>query len=194
MDGLTIQKVIADYLEFFITLALKRLEVHEKFSQSEYFKDFDIQNVDNIRYCFVCPKVQQQLVKECFIKAGVIEEHELEDRLSFITEAEATAYHQLSLNRKSTKINTGESYLVCDIGETSVGIAKIYADSTESFSTVELVSENPRQGSINLENKFRTYLEKNITILNLNNSIINDLIKVFVDNIKVNKFVNLHTR
>lgn len=79
MDGLTIQKVITDYLKYFIKLALERLHVHEKFTKNEYFeKDYDIHNMGNIRYCLVCPTTQQKLVKKCFIDAGIIKEHEVE--------------------------------------------------------------------------------------------------------------------
>lgn len=68
--------------------------------KSEYFeKDHDVENVGNIRYCLVCPTDQQELMKKSFIDAGIIEEHEFEHRLNFVTTAKAITHHQLFLDK-----------------------------------------------------------------------------------------------
>lgn len=137
-EGLTIQKVATDYLKFFVKLALERLQVHKIFSQSEYFqKDYNLGNVENIRYCLVCPKTQQIFMSDHFVEAGIIKEYEFNQHLSFVAEAEATAYHLLPLDRQVTKITPNQSYLVCGVGEISIGIAKINADTTAQIPHLE---------------------------------------------------------
>lgn len=168
-----------------IKLAFKRLEVHKDFSKSQFFEDFDRQNTDNVRYCLVCSSNEKEFMKRCFIETEIIRENEVENRLSLVTEVEAIAYHYLSLDRKITRITTNQSYLVCDVGETAVEIAKIHADTTESFSTVELISENLGRGSIYLDIKFREYLEDNSSRLNLNPGLIDELVEDFKEKIKV---------
>lgn len=71
-------------------------------------------------------------MKKSFIDAGIIEEHEFEHRLTFVTTAKAIAHHQLFLDRNLTGIKNDADYLVCGVGDISVGIAKIHADSSES--------------------------------------------------------------
>lgn len=186
-EGLTIKKVVTDFLSVFVEMSLDRLLVHTKFRQSKYFKqDF---SAENIRFCLVCPKPIQKFMSQCFIDAGVIEECEITEQLTFISEVEAVAYHQISLNRKVSKLVPDNTYLLCDIDELSVGIAKIDVDTTESFCTVELIEENFKNGTTDLEVRFRNYLEENSAPLCFNASIINNLVDNFVKNIKVRIFL-----
>ncbi|KAG2196824.1 hypothetical protein INT47_002751 [Mucor saturninus] len=186
-EGLTIQTVVTDYLECFIKLALERLQAHVMFRQSAYFQsDYDLDNVSNIRYRVACPKSLQTFMANCFIDAGIIEEHEKKHRLSFVTDVEATAYDRVSLDRDITKLVADQSYLLCDVGEISIGIAKVKVDTTESMSTVELIYENSDNGSTHLEVKFRKYLEENSHDLHLDPIIIENLVAVFLRDIKYN--------
>lgn len=182
-EGLTIQKVVTDYLRKFHTLAMKCLKNQEDFCNSDKFKkDF---KPENIRYCLSCPKSQKDFMEQCFVAAGIVEPEELSYRLVCVTEAEASAYYCLGLDRIKSKIVHDQEYFVCDIGHCSFGMSKICADTTELLSKVNLISEVPGQGSMNLENNFRKYLNENKTYLNLNQSIIDTLIETFVDEIKV---------
>lgn len=133
-EGLTIQQVVSDYLRLFIQLGRERILLQEKFKLSEDFK------AENIRYCISCPKSQEEFIKSCFIEAEIVEEEEIDERLVFVTEAEATAYHCISLDRQKTKIMHDHIYLVCDIGHCSFGISKIQADTTEDLSNPILIS------------------------------------------------------
>ncbi|KAG2198327.1 hypothetical protein INT47_003040 [Mucor saturninus] len=159
MDGLTIKKVIADYLKYFVQLALKRLQVHDKVLKNNYFEaffneEFIDEDIKTICYCLVCPTDRQKFMKDCFVEAGIIEESEAEYRLLFTTKAVATAHCQLSLERGVTRIQNNQSYLVCDVDDISIGIAKMHAAYTESFSSVTTISDNLAYGSMNLETKF----------------------------------------
>ncbi|MBM6388165.1 MAG: hypothetical protein JSY10_30195 [Paenibacillus sp.] len=189
MEGLTIQKVVTDYLKIFHALAIKRLEKQEDFCNSyEFEQDFKL---ENLSYCLSCPTSLNDFFADCFVKAGITEK----DNLVFVSEAEATAFHCLSINRLTTKIVPDQTYLVLDIGHSSFGISKIKADSTENFSKVELISEELGKGSMVLENSFRDYLIKNKSQLNLNESIISKLVETFVKEIKVSQllfFIYIH--
>lgn len=185
-EGLTIQKVVTDYLECFIKLALERFQIHDRFRQSKHFRSsYNLDNVSNIRYRVACPNDLQTFMTNCFLGAGIIEDYEKEQRLSFITDVEAIAYNQVALNRESTKFIPGQSYLVCDVGEISIGLAKVNVDTTESLSTVKLFSENSNHGSTHLEVNFRNYLEENSTELHLNQTIIDNLVIAFLQDVKV---------
>ncbi|KAG2194844.1 hypothetical protein INT47_007906 [Mucor saturninus] len=191
MDGLTIQKVITDYLKYFAELALKRLQVHEKLIHDMHFKEFVSEkfideDIKAVCYCLVCPTDRQAFMKDCFIKAGIIEESEAERRLLFSTRAVATAHCQLSLKRNVTKIQSDYNYLVCDVDDVSIGIAKIQAASTESLSSVTAISDNLTLGSINLETKFEDYLMENMAKLNLNLSAIAQFVDAFSKHYKFN--------
>lgn len=193
IDDLTIQKVFTDYLENFIVLALERFKVHATFTKSGHFKDFDAENPSNIRYCFVCPESpasNREFVKECFIRSQVIEEHEIEYRLNFATEAETIAYHQLSLSVQSTNMAVGDNFLVCNVGEVAFEVARSHVETTESFSTVNSISDFTRPGSLALEKKLREYLEDNANAFNLDSFKVDELVTVFTKKLKVNTFVN----
>ncbi|KAG2205529.1 hypothetical protein INT47_005903 [Mucor saturninus] len=188
-EGLTIKKLITDFLSALVKISLDRLHIHKDFSQSKYFaQDF---SADNIRFCLVCPKSLQEFMRDCFINAGVVKEHEVTQRLAFVTEVEAVAYHQISLHRQVSNLAPDYSYTICHIDEISVGIAKINVDTTESLCTVYLVDENSKNGTICLEVKFREYLEDNSTLLCLNPFIINNLVVAFVNGVKVPTFYDV---
>ncbi|KAI8090650.1 hypothetical protein BDF21DRAFT_194736 [Thamnidium elegans] len=177
-EGLTIQKVVTDYLKKLHGLAMKCLKSQEDFCESDKFKeDFKL---ENIRYCLSCPKSQKNFMEKCFVDAGIIESEDLSYRLVCVTEVEASAYYCLSLDRIKSKIVHDQEYFVCDIGHCSFGMSKIQADTTELLSKVDLISEEPGQGSMNLENYFRRYLNG----LNLNQSIIDTTVETFIDEIK----------
>ncbi|KAI9261961.1 hypothetical protein EDC94DRAFT_609368 [Helicostylum pulchrum] len=181
-EGLTIQKVVTDYLKTLHALAIKCLNNQEDFRNSDKFKkDF---KPENIRYCLSCPKSQKDFMEQCFVAAGIIELDDLSYRLVCVTESEASAYYCLSLDRIKSKIVHDQEYFVCDIGHCSFGMSKICADTTEILSRVNLISEVPGQGSMNLENSFRKYLNENKIDLNLNQSIIGTLMEKFLDEIK----------
>lgn len=199
IDDLTIQKVFTDYLENFIALALERFKVHATFTKSGHFKDFDAENPSNIRYCFVCPESpapnrefasNREFVKECFIKTQVIEEHEIKYRLNFATEAETIAYHQLSLSALSTNMAVGDDFLICNVGEVAFEVARSHVETTESFSTVNSISDFTRPGSLALEKNLREYLEDNANAFNLDSLKVDELVTVFTKKLKVNTFVN----
>lgn len=178
--GLTIQKIVTDYLAKLHT-ALRNLEDKDTFKKG-YFQDFKL---GDSRYCLACPQSQQVFMGQCFIGAGIINEDELEYRLAFVTESEASAYNCLAWDRKSSRITVDEHYLVCDIGHTAFGISRIDAKSTESLSLVESVFEKNCNGSMNLENRFRSYLENNAVSLNMDQTKIGEAIKEFEENLKV---------
>ncbi|KAG2196472.1 hypothetical protein INT47_012673 [Mucor saturninus] len=189
MDGLTIEKVITDYLKIFVDLAIANLQKCAKLNENKYFQDFindDLihEEIETVHYCLVCPTDRQEFLKDCFIKAGIIEKTKSEHRLSFVTEAVAIAHHQLSLGRNKSEIQNDQDYLLCDVGDISIGLAKIHASSTESLSTITEVLDDITQGSINLEAKFRDYLIENMAELNLNDPLIDQFVKTFSDNIK----------
>ncbi|KAG2198326.1 hypothetical protein INT47_003039 [Mucor saturninus] len=182
MDGLTLKKVISDYLKYFVQLALKRLQIHDKVIKNIHFKEFVNEefideDIKTVCYCLVCPTNRQEFMKDCFIDAEIIEKSEAEHRLSFITKAVATAHYQLSLPRYMTRIQDDQNYLVCDLGDISIGLAKINAASTESLSVVTKIYDDLTLGSINLETNFKSHLMNNMADLNLDNL----LIDLFVD-------------
>ncbi|KAG2205277.1 hypothetical protein INT47_009542 [Mucor saturninus] len=189
MNGLTIKKVVIDYLKYFVPLVIQKLQKHDKLVKNEYFQnfvneEFIYEEINTIRYCFVCPTNRQEFMKDCFIEAGIIEETEAEDRLSFVTEAVATAHYQLSLNRNVTMIQSNQDYLVCDVSNISIGIAKIVTASTESLSTVTGIFDDITQGSLNLEDRFKNYLIENMAELNLNILLIDQFVNAFIEDIK----------
>ncbi|KAI8090646.1 hypothetical protein BDF21DRAFT_491033 [Thamnidium elegans] len=179
MEGLTIQKVVTDYLKTFHALAIKCLKEHKDFRKSYKFED-DFK-LENLGYCLSCPTFLNDFFADCFMEAEIITE---KDNLVFLSEAEATAFHCLSLDRLITKIIPDQTYLVCDIGHSSFGVSKIKADSTENFSEVELISEEIGKGSMVLENSFKNYLIENKSKLKLNESIISKLVEIFVKELK----------
>jgi hypothetical protein len=169
---------------------MKGLEEDEEFRASRYFEtDF---KVANIRYCLACPESFANFMGQCFIQAEIIKEEELETRLKFVTESDATAYSFLAWDRKSSKIDADQKYIVCDIGHTALRISKIIAGTTEFFSKVETILEDSELGSMALENNLRHYLnqEENYTRLKLNQAIIGHTIQEFNDNLKVSYFCN----
>ncbi|KAG2198328.1 hypothetical protein INT47_003041 [Mucor saturninus] len=182
MNGLTIKKVVTDYLKYFIELALQRLMSHERVvkntNSTKFISDEDIETVC---YCVVCPTVRQEFIEDCFIEARIIEKSEAKHRLSFITEAVATAHYQLSLARSMTGIQNDQKYLVCDVGDISIGLAKIHAASTESLSVVTTFCDDLTQGSINLETNFKNHLIDNMTDLNLNKLLIDQFVDKFLE-------------
>ncbi|KAI7891307.1 uncharacterized protein EV154DRAFT_602615 [Mucor mucedo] len=189
MNGLTIKKVVTDYLKYFVPLGIQKLQKHNKLVKNKYFKifvneEFIYEEINTIHYCLVCPTSRQEFMKDCFIEAGIIDETEAEYRLSFVTEAVATAHYQLSLDRNLTRIQNNQNYLVCNISDASVGIAEIHAASNESLSTVTEVFDDFTQGSMNLEGRFRDHLTKHMTELNLNTSLIDKFVNAFTEDIK----------
>lgn len=178
--GLTIQKIVTDYLSK-LRVALLKLQDKNSF-KSDYYRNFKL---DDSRYCLACSHTQQVFMRQCFIDAGFINEDESENRLIFVTEAEAAAYNCLAWDRKSSRITVNENYLVCDIGHAAFGIARIDAKSTESQSIVELVYEDSQYGSMDLENRFRTYLELNAESLNMDQGKIDEAVREFEENLKV---------
>ncbi|KAI7894667.1 uncharacterized protein EV154DRAFT_548819 [Mucor mucedo] len=193
MDGLTVKKVMIDYLKYFIPLALKRLQVQDKLIKNERFQDFVNENFidENIKtvcYCLVCPTDRQEFMKDCFIEAGIIEASEAEHRLSFVIQAVAIAHYQLSRDRKETGIENDQYYFVLDISDISIGIARIHAASTELLSTVTGISDDIRQGLLNLGIKFKDYLIENMTALKLDNLLIDQLVRTFSEKMKKYKF------
>ncbi|KAI7894681.1 uncharacterized protein EV154DRAFT_497527 [Mucor mucedo] len=184
MDGLTVRKVVTDYLRYFVVFALKRLQVHKKLVKNEHFQEFVNEefideDIKTIGYCLVCPADRQEYMKDCFIEAGIIEEFEAEYRLSFVIEAVAIAHSQLSRDRNETGIQENQDYFVLDVGDISIGVAKIHAASTISLSTITEISDDATFGLKNLDNKFKEYLIKNMTELNLNISLINRFVRTF---------------
>lgn len=187
MDGLTIEKVVTDYLKHLVRFAIEKLQIDARLVENEHFKDFvSKKDIHTVSYCKVCPNDRQDIMKKCFLDANIINESETEHRLSFITEAVATAYYQLSLDRNENNMQNNEDYLFCDVSEISIGLAKVHAASTESISTVTEISDDITQGSLNLEAKFKDYLIENMMELNLNFPLISEFVDEFSANIKVN--------
>ncbi|KAI7894680.1 uncharacterized protein EV154DRAFT_560047 [Mucor mucedo] len=189
MDGLTVRKVITDYLKYFVQLALKRLQVHKNVVKNVHFQEFVNEefideDIKTIGYCLVCPTDRQEFMKDCFIEAGIIEEFEAEHRLLFVIEAVAIAHYHLSLDRNETGIQSNQDYFVFDVGDISIGIAKVHTASTESLSTVTGISDDIAQGSINLDIKFKDYLIENLTALNLDISHIDQFVQTFSKKMK----------
>ncbi|KAI7894669.1 uncharacterized protein EV154DRAFT_599767 [Mucor mucedo] len=177
MDGLTVKKVMIDYLKYFIQIALKRLQVHDKLVKNEHFQEFVNEefideDIKTVCYCLVCPTDRQEFMKDCFIEAGIIEESEAERRLSFAIKAVAIAHYQLSLDRNTTGIQQDQDYFVVDLGDISIGIAKIHAASTESLSTITNVCDN---------------------ILNINHSLIDQFVQTFSENAKYGFHTDIKT-
>ncbi|KAI7875539.1 uncharacterized protein EV154DRAFT_526595 [Mucor mucedo] len=186
MNGLTIKKVVTDYLKYFVELALQRLKTHDKVVKNTNFtkfisEDFTDEDIETVCYCVVCPTFRQEFIEECFIEARIIEKSEANHRLSFITEAVATAHHQLSLERGVSKIQNDQKYLVCDVGDISIGLAKIHAATTESLSVVTSIYDDLTQGSINLETNFKNHLIDNMADLNLDNILIDQFVDKFLE-------------
>ncbi|KAG2203805.1 hypothetical protein INT47_012738 [Mucor saturninus] len=199
MDGLTIKKVMTDYLKYFVQLALKRLQVHDKLIKNEYFQEFVNEefieeDIKTICYCLVCPTDRQEFMKDCFIEAGIIEESKAEHRLSFVIKAVAVAHFHLSLDRNETNIQNDQDYCVVDVGIISTGIAKFHAASTESLSTITAISDDITQGSLNLGVKFKAHLIENMTDLNLDISLIDRFVQTFSENIKYAYHMNTPTK
>lgn len=182
-QGLTVRKVLSDYMSYFINFAIEGLKDDPEFKASGYFvKNF---NIENIRYCFVCPNSVQELIKKCFVDAKILQKHEIKLRLSFVTEVEAIAYHLIALKRQTTKLVPNQTYILCNVSEITFGLVEISVDTTESLSKVVLLFESLKYGAIALEVKFREYLEDNSVFLNLNPPIIDALITAFTRDIKV---------
>ncbi|GAA5810074.1 hypothetical protein MFLAVUS_003492 [Mucor flavus] len=178
LKGLTIKKVVSDYLKIFHAVAIERLKKQEDFCNSHNFKeDFKF---ENLSYCLACPTSLNDFFADCFVEAGIAEK----GNLVFVSEAEATAFYCISLDRQTTKIVPDQTYLVFDIGHSSFGISKIKVDSTENLSEVELISEELGKGSMVLENSFRDFLIEKKYQLNLNESIISHLVETFVKEMK----------
>ncbi|KAI7882305.1 uncharacterized protein EV154DRAFT_523004 [Mucor mucedo] len=180
--GLTIKKVLADFLAGFVQLARRRFRVHEQFQKSQFY-DNDLK-AKYIHYRVACPSSLQGLMRECFVYAGITDNYKLEQQLSFVTEVEAIAYHQIALDRKITGLKIDQSYLICSVSENSVGIADICVDTTEALSTVELVGENLKGGSTALENRFRDYLEERCIWFNQSPETIEKACSDFLDTMK----------
>ncbi|GAA5796045.1 hypothetical protein HPULCUR_001413 [Helicostylum pulchrum] len=142
LKGLTIKKVVTSYLKIFHALAIECLKKQEILSSE----------ISAIVLSF--PTSLNDFFADCFVEAGITEK----DNLVFVSEAEATAFHCLSLDRRMTKIVLVQIYLVFHIGHSSFGVPKIKVDSTENFSKVKLISEELGKGSIVLDSIFRDYL------------------------------------
>ncbi|KAI7896055.1 uncharacterized protein EV154DRAFT_279403 [Mucor mucedo] len=123
-------------------------------------------------------------MKDCFIEAGIIEDFEAEHRLSFVIKAVAVAHYQLSLDRNVTELQNDQDYFVADIDDISIGIAKIHAASTESFSTITRIFDDTTQGLLNVDIKFKDYLIENLTEFNIHIWHIDHLVQTFSENIK----------
>ncbi|KAI7894710.1 uncharacterized protein EV154DRAFT_560081 [Mucor mucedo] len=177
-EGLTLKKLLTDYLSLIVHIATEKLEVSDEIKKSRYSNDF---NKANIRYCFVCPQSLRDFVTECLVEAEIIQEPEVHERISFVTEVEAVAYSLISLFGSLTELTPNQSYLICNVSELAFGIAEINVDTTESLSTVELLYESSDYGSTVLQQNFRDYLKANCVELNLNYSIIDDLVISFND-------------
>jgi hypothetical protein len=181
-EGLTIRKVVSDYLRLFHKTGLEQLKLKEAFRKTTYFKDFDKKN---IRYSLICSQDQQVFMRECFFQAGIIDVTDPVHRLVFTTKSEASGYHYLAWDRSENYIVAGENYLVCDIGHNAISISSIQAHNTESASKVNLLAEYPEAGSMSLERNLQSYLESNMFRLNLNEMIIDAAVQEFVKKIKI---------
>lgn len=156
--GLTIKQVLTDFLFGFVQLGRRRLRSNEEFKKNKFY-DSDLMK-PYIHCRIACPGSLQQLMRECFVQAKITDKNHVKKQLSFVTEVEAISYYQISLDRRTTRLNIDQNYLLCDIGENSFGIADIRVDTTEATSTVELKNENSKLGSAALDNRFKVYLEE----------------------------------
>jgi hypothetical protein len=180
--GLTIKKVVSDYLKVLHELGIRRLKENRAFARSTYYIDF---KPEKIRYCLICDQDQEDFVRDCFIEAGIINGSDPDNRLTFATMSEAAAYNYLGWNGSVSGTNAGEKYLVCDIGHSSVSISRIQLNTTLSTSEVVLVDTYPKLGSVVLENNLREYLQLNSRQLYLNQKLIEDVVDEFLESTKV---------
>lgn len=155
VKGLTPQKIVADYLRYVHRMAVQKLKENKVLVSKENEQLFQRFKVEDTRYCIACPQGQIAFMGKCFIEAGIIkDENELEHRLHYVTESEATAYNLLAWDRRESKIKPSENYLVCNLGYTSLGISEIKADTTEALSQVKTVDEFLGEGSMVLDLAF----------------------------------------
>jgi hypothetical protein len=182
----TIKDVVADYLKDFHQLAIDSLKEDKKFKKTSRFLEKEIE-IENIRYCLACPEELTDFMGQCFIQAGIVKEEELESRLAFVSESDATAYSCIAWTRQSKDINADEKHVVCDIGHSALRISNIMVDATEFFSKATLNLEDSTLGSVTLENTLRNYLnlQENFQNLKLNQAIIEALLQEFTSNLKV---------
>ncbi|CAO3657412.1 unnamed protein product [Mucor hiemalis] len=172
-EGLTREKLVADYLRCIHEIAVRKL-VDVQFDE-EHKHLFELFKVEDTRYCVACPREQEAFIGQCFIDAGIInDEIELTHRLDFITESEATAYNMLAWDRKESKIKASENFLVCNLGQTTLGISEIQAETTDLLSQVKLVHEYYGEGSMLLNLAFSRLIRKKGEALTLDKDIIDN--------------------
>lgn len=141
----------------FVELGLHQIRKNELFQRKSYFGDFEN---EKIRYCLVCGVDQQEFMRKCFIQAGIINKEDPDNRVTFTTKSEATAYTYLYWqDRSKMYMVSGQNYLFCDIGYSSISISEIQADVTSSMSKVTLITECNDAGFGSLDQKFKKYLE-----------------------------------
>jgi hypothetical protein len=119
-------------------------------------------NLDRCRYCVSGPSDTnyKSLIRRACIDAEIIKEDDPQDRLMFVSDAEAMGYNIISRHDRA-EFNCGYKYIVCDINHHFVNFALITVDATESTSSVEAIVSNVSdiQGWDTLEKRYRTYLQ-----------------------------------
>jgi hypothetical protein len=153
--GLTIEKVISDYFRCLHKHSVAKLKEMKPFQKITYFSDFI---EEGIRYSLACNQDQQDFMRQCFIKAGIISESDPYSRLTFTTKSEASTYSCLAWDRSQSEIIYSDQYLVRDIGYSSLSVYSILTGTTDSTSTVEFISDYPGLGSLSFNNNFKKYL------------------------------------
>jgi hypothetical protein len=188
--GLTIKRIVVDYLKRLHNFGVERLEESQAFNRVD-FHYRDLYFYRKHRYCITCDEDQQEFLRECCIEAGIITADDPKCRLTFATNSKASACNYLVLDREESEIIAGDKYLVCDIGQNSFCISRIHADTTISTSNVIHIATHRNSGFIALENNLRNYLETNSTSLYLNQEIIADAVEEFARDLKVAYFFQL---
>jgi hypothetical protein len=63
---------------------------------------------------------EQILLRKAAVKAGLIKEKESNDRIHFVTEAEASVHHVMFHSKFETRLKPGFEFIVCDAGGSTV--------------------------------------------------------------------------
>lgn len=189
-QGITVVQAISDYLKAIFDYAFTTM-------CSTLGKGVDR---TKLRFCLTVPAVWTEKAKitmrEAAIQAGIISAHDPQDRLLPVGELEAAALYcetfieQYDLGHKS-------NFLICDAGGGTVDLVvyRINDDNGETSLIEEIAGDGGMYGSVTLDLRYRQFvalkvqeLIKHTNVTPLNDTELDEIVKIFADGQKVNRY------
>ncbi|PVF93798.1 hypothetical protein CPB86DRAFT_876888 [Serendipita vermifera] len=106
---------------------------------------------------------QQSFLSDCAVGAGIVKESEVDTRVDFVTEGEASVHYALAHTTSMSWLKTGTLFVVVDAGGSTIDSNLYECKSTEPLRLEEAQrSECVQAGGVFVDRAARAILQKNL--------------------------------